>query len=109
MLSPARADGATVAAAGADGQIRLIDAAKGTVRKTFMPVDVTPPAQEAAHWFAGPDLSNMAPTTSAIGEDRHRATCKSSLRRSASRNRPIACNCSARPPCPAAPGPMPRG
>ncbi|MGO8747978.1 MAG: DUF1549 domain-containing protein [Thermoguttaceae bacterium] len=58
------AAGASVAASGADGQIRLIDAAKGTVRKTFMPVDVLPPARETAHWFAGSDLSNMAPTTS---------------------------------------------
>ena len=58
------AAGTTVAAAGADGQVRLIDAAKGTVRKTFMPVEVTPPTREAAHWFAGPDLSNTAPTTS---------------------------------------------
>ena len=58
------ADGATVAAAGADGRVRLIDAAKGTVRKTFMPVDITPPAQEAPHWFAGPDLSSTATTPS---------------------------------------------
>ncbi|MGO9115927.1 MAG: DUF1549 domain-containing protein [Thermoguttaceae bacterium] len=58
------ADGATVAAAGADGLVRLIDAAKGTVRKTLMPVDIAPPTREASHWFAGPDLSITAPTPS---------------------------------------------
>ncbi len=47
-----------MAAAGGDGQVRLIDAGKGAVRKTFMPVDITPPSREAAHWFAGPDLSS---------------------------------------------------
>ena len=104
------ADGATVAAAGGDGQVRLIDAAKGAVRKTFMPVDITPPTREASHWFAGPDLpSATAGTASASAEASTSPNCKSSLRRSASRNRPITCNCSARPLCPAVRGPMPRG
>jgi len=55
--------GQTVAAAGADGKVRLINAATGAVRKEFMPVDITPPAQEVAHWFAGPDLASAAPAT----------------------------------------------
>ncbi len=50
-------DSATLAAAGADGKLRLIDAATGKIRKTFLPVDITPPPREAGHWFAGPDLS----------------------------------------------------
>jgi len=58
------ADGSTVAAAGADGQVRLINAAAGAVRKTFMPVDITPPAQEATHWFAAQSLSSTPPATS---------------------------------------------
>ena len=64
------ADGATVAAAGADGQLRLIDAAKGTVRKAVMPVDISPPAREAAHWFAGPDLSSTAPALHLAADQR---------------------------------------
>jgi WD40 repeat protein len=46
-------DGATLAAAGADGQVRLIDAAGGQLRSKFLPVELTPPAREAAAWFAG--------------------------------------------------------
>jgi WD40 repeat protein/mono/diheme cytochrome c family protein len=56
---------ATVAAAGSDGQVRLLDAAAGTIRKTFMPVDIAPPAQQAGNWFAGPDLTNTATTATA--------------------------------------------
>ena len=48
-------DGATLATAGADGRVRLIDAATGRIRKTFLPVEVLPPAHEAAVWFAGPE------------------------------------------------------
>ena len=33
-------DGKTLAAAGADGQIRLIDTAKGTITKSFLPVEL---------------------------------------------------------------------
>ena len=45
-------DGATVAVAGGDGSIRLVDAAKGTIRKTFMPVDIAPSAENDSRWFA---------------------------------------------------------
>ena len=51
------ADGKTVAAAGTDGRVRLIDAATGKIRKTFLPVTLVPSAHEATHWFAGPDLA----------------------------------------------------
>ncbi len=57
------ADGATVAAAGAGGQVRLIDAAAGKVRKTVMPVDIRPPQHETTHWFAGPDLAGAESST----------------------------------------------
>ena len=37
------ADGTTLAAAGADGQVRVIHAASGQVHKTFLPVELAPP------------------------------------------------------------------
>jgi len=45
-------DGKTVAAAGRDGIVRLIDAETGSVTKEFVPVDVQP-TQVAAHSAAG--------------------------------------------------------
>ncbi len=63
-----KGDGNSMAASGADGQLRLIDAKNGKVTKTFMPVDVTPSKHDASHWFAGPDLAgtgSIAPTSAA--------------------------------------------
>jgi WD40 repeat protein len=40
-------DGTTLATAGADGRIRLIDTSSGQVRKTFLPVEVTAVAEIA--------------------------------------------------------------
>ncbi len=45
-------EGATVAVAGGDGSIRLVDAAKGAIRKTFMPVEIAPSAENDSRWFA---------------------------------------------------------
>jgi hypothetical protein len=47
-------------ATGADGKLQLIDAAASKALRTFLSVDVTPPAGAAAQWFAGPDLSSTA-------------------------------------------------
>ena len=49
-------DGNTLAAAGGDGQVRLIDAASGKLRKRFLPVEITPLANAAGEWYAGPEL-----------------------------------------------------
>ena len=57
-------DGATSAVAGGDGSIRLVDAAKGAIRKTFMPVDIAPSAQSDANWFAAADHSSGSTTSS---------------------------------------------
>ena len=58
-------DGATLAAAGSDGQIRLIDASSGQLRKAFLPVDVTASAEAAAGWVPGADLAPQ-PATPAV-------------------------------------------
>ena len=50
-----RPDGQTVATAGADGQIRLLDAATGSLQKTFAPVDLESSASHDAPWMAGAD------------------------------------------------------
>jgi mono/diheme cytochrome c family protein len=51
------ADGKTVAVAGGDGQIRLIDAIGGKIGKRFLPVEITPSAGAAGDWFAGPEAA----------------------------------------------------
>ena len=58
-------DGATLAAAGSDGQIRLIDAASGQLRKAFLPVDVTASTEAAAGWVPGADLAPQPATPAA--------------------------------------------
>ena len=58
-------DGATLAAAGSDGQIRLIDAASGQLRKAFLPVDITASAEAAAGWVPGADLAPQPATPAA--------------------------------------------
>ena len=71
-------DGATLAAAGADGQLRLIDAATGTVRKTFLPVEITPPPREAGRLvrrsrpFRAPGTPGRGDEHPAIADDRLR-------------------------------------
>ena len=48
-------DGKTVAAAGSDGQIRLVNSENGTVLKTFAPVNIAKSAaaaQRSSHWIA---------------------------------------------------------
>ena len=61
-------DGATLAAAGSDGQIRLIDAASGQLRKAFLPVDVTAAAEAAAGWVPGADLAPQPATPAAAAQ-----------------------------------------
>lgn len=48
------ADGKSVAAAGTDGQVRVIDTATGQVSRSFVPVPVTPPAAAVATAGSGP-------------------------------------------------------
>lgn len=48
------ADGKSLAAAGADGQIRMVDTATGAVTRTLVPVPVAPAAQAAAAASSGP-------------------------------------------------------
>lgn len=42
-------DGSTVAAAGQDGKIRFLDAASGSVKREWLPVEITPVKQAAAN------------------------------------------------------------
>src|SRR6516225_5597344 len=46
------ADSKTLVAAGGDGLLRFIDAAKGTIRKSVMPVEIAPPGKAETNWFA---------------------------------------------------------
>ncbi len=61
-------DGATLAAAGADGQIRLIDAASGQLRKAFLPVDITAAAEVAAGWVPGAEIAPQPATPAAVSQ-----------------------------------------
>ena len=82
-------DGATLAAAGADGQIRLLDAANGTLTKMFLPVDVIPQASRRGN-VAGRRRSGAAVRRGARGS-RPRLLPPSSTwsrRRSGSPSRP---------------------
>ena len=45
-------DGSTLAAAGSDGQIRLIDTVAGSVRSSFLPVDIVEESGSHADWTA---------------------------------------------------------
>ncbi len=58
-------DGATLAAAGSDGRIRLIDVATGQLRKSFLPVDITASTESGAGWVPGADLAPQLATPSA--------------------------------------------
>ncbi|MFT6863149.1 MAG: WD40 repeat protein [Akkermansiaceae bacterium] len=47
-------DGSRLAASGADGKIRILDAASGQLVTSFLPVEITPDAQGARHQNEGP-------------------------------------------------------
>lgn len=50
-------DGGTLAAAGSDGQVRLIDVSTGQLRKAFLPVEIAPSTEAGAGWVPGADLA----------------------------------------------------
>ncbi len=58
-------NGKVVAAAGADGRIRLIDAFTGKVRKTFMPVEIAPAAKDDSGWFVATEEGVARPSPEA--------------------------------------------
>jgi hypothetical protein len=58
-------DGATLTVAGTDGQIRLIDAASGQIRKAFSPIEVTALTDAGTGWVPGAELAPQAATPSA--------------------------------------------
>jgi WD40 repeat protein/mono/diheme cytochrome c family protein len=61
-------DGATLAAAGSDGQIRLIDTASGQLRNAFLPVDVSASSEAAAGWVPGADSAPQPATPGAASQ-----------------------------------------